>query len=55
VATRRTKKKLTDRPKYRQERALKNRRVKAKQAAARKRSVNKIKVRRKRRGKLKMR
>lgn len=55
MATRRTKKKLTDRPKYRQERALKNRRKKAKKAASRKRSVNKIKVRRERRGKLKQR
>lgn len=55
MATRRTKKSLTDRPKYRQERALKNRRKKARKAAARKRSVNKIKTRRERRGKLKKR
>jgi hypothetical protein len=55
VATRRTKKKLSDRPKYRQERSLKNRRKKAAKAASRKRSVNKIKARRERRGKLKKR
>jgi hypothetical protein len=55
VATRRTKKKLSDRPKYRQERALKNRRKKAAKSASRKRSVNKIKARRERRGKLKKR
>jgi hypothetical protein len=55
VATRRTKKKLSDRPKYRQERALKNRRKKAKKAASRKRSVGGIKARRERRGKLKKR
>jgi hypothetical protein len=55
VATRRTKKSLKDRPKYRQERSLKNRRTKAKKAAARKRSTGSIKKRRVRRGKLKMR
>ena len=55
VATRRTKKSLKDRPKYRQERALKNRRIKAKKAAARKRSTASIKKRRVRRGKLKTR
>ncbi len=55
MATRRTKKKLSDRPKYRQERSLKNRRKKAAKAASRKRSVNKIKARRERRGKLKKR
>jgi hypothetical protein len=55
VATRRTKKTLKDRPKYRQERALKNRRKKAKKAASRKRSINKIKARRVRRGNLKKR
>lgn len=55
MATRRTKKKLSDRPKYRQERALKNRRKKVSKAASRKRSVNKIKARRERRGKLKKR
>ena len=53
MATRRTKKTLKRRPKYKQERSLKNRRIKAKMAGAKKRSTNKIKARRKRRGKLK--
>ncbi len=53
MKARRSKRSLTDRPKYRQERALKNRKKKAKQAASQKRSVNKIKEGRKRRGKLK--
>ena len=53
MTARRSKKSLKARPKYRQERALKNRKKKAGQAAAQKRSVNKIKARRKRRGKLK--
>ncbi|HUS63810.1 MAG TPA: hypothetical protein VMZ28_04665 [Kofleriaceae bacterium] len=55
MATHRTKKTLKKRPKYKQERSLKNRRTKARKAAARKRSVNNIKTRRKRRGKLKKR
>jgi hypothetical protein len=55
VATRRSKPSLKDRPKYRQDRALKNRRKKAKKAAARKRTVGKIKAGRKRRGGLKKR
>ena len=55
VATRRTKNSLKDRPKYKQERALKNRRIKAKKAAARKRSVGAVKARRVRRGNLKRR
>ena len=55
VATHRTKKTLKKRPKYKQERSLKNRKIKARKAAARKRSVNNIKTRRKRRGKLKKR
>ena len=55
MATRRTKKTLKRRPKYKQERSLKNRRIKARKAAARRRSTNKIKARRKRRGKLKQR
>jgi hypothetical protein len=52
---RRSKPKLSDRPKYKQERSLKNRRKKAKKAADRKRSVNKIKVGRARRGSIKKR
>jgi len=55
VATRRSKKSLKDRPKYRQDRALKNRRTKAKKAGSRKRSIGKIKAARARRGKLKTR
>lgn len=53
MKARRSKKSVSDRPKHRQERALKNRKKKAKQAASQKRSVNKIKEARKRRGKLK--
>jgi hypothetical protein len=53
VATgRRVKKSVKSRPKVKQERALKARRRNAKLAAARKKSRNGIKERRKRRGKL---
>jgi hypothetical protein len=53
VATgRRVKKTVKSRPKVKQERALKTRRRNAKLAAARKKSRNGIKERRKRRGKL---
>jgi len=52
VKAQRSKRSLKDRPKYKQERALKARRRKARAAAAQKRSVNKIKEARKRRGKL---
>jgi hypothetical protein len=56
VATaRRTKRNLKDRPKHRQERALRTRRRKAKLAAKRKKSRNNIKARRRRRGKLRTR
>ncbi|ACY17454.1 hypothetical protein Hoch_4965 [Haliangium ochraceum DSM 14365] len=43
---RRTKRSLKDRPKHRQARALKTRRRKAKQAASRKRGLNKSRARR---------
>lgn len=53
VATgRRTKRSIKDRPKHRQERALRTRRRKAKLAASRKRSKGKAKAKRQRRGKL---
>jgi hypothetical protein len=55
VATRRSKKSLSSRPKYKQERSLKNRRTKAKLAGRRKKSVNRIKAARARRGGLKKR
>jgi hypothetical protein len=47
---RRTKKKLKDRPKYKQERRLKGRRMKARKAAAHKRGMARNKARRRRRG-----
>ena len=43
---RRTKKKLSSRPKYKQKRMLKDRRMKAKKAAAHKRGTNRAKKRR---------
>jgi hypothetical protein len=49
---RRTKRSLKDRPKHRQLKALRNRRRKAKSAAAQKRSRNGLKARRVRRGSL---
>lgn len=49
MATQRTKKSLKSRPKYKQERSLKNRRKKAKLAASRKRSLNRAKKRRQKR------
>jgi hypothetical protein len=56
---RRTKASLKTSPKYRQARALKNRRRKAKQAAAHKRGLNRSRARRRTRqnrgGKLKLR
>jgi hypothetical protein len=56
---RRSKKSLKTSPKYRQKRALKNRRGKAKQAAAHKRGLNRSRARRRtrenRRNKLKLR
>jgi hypothetical protein len=47
---RRTKKKLSSRPKYKQERRLKGRRIKAKKKAAHKRGLARSKARRTRRG-----
>jgi hypothetical protein len=55
VATRRSKPSLKSRPKYKQARSLKNRRKKNRKRAARRRSLNGIKARRMRRGKLKRR
>lgn len=49
VATRRTKKSVRNRPKYKQERALKCRRKKAKLAAAQKKGRNRSKARRQKR------
>jgi hypothetical protein len=46
----RTKRKLKSRPKFKQVRRLKDRRVKAKKAAAHKRGLNRSKARKKRRG-----
>lgn len=43
---RRTKRSISNRPKYRQERALKTRRRKAKLAASRKRGLNRSRARR---------
>jgi hypothetical protein len=47
---RRDKKKLKNRPKYKQERRLKGRRMKARKAAAHKRGMARNKARRRRRG-----
>lgn len=47
---RRTKRKLESRPKYKQERRLKGRRIKAKKKAAHKRGLARSKARRRRRG-----
>jgi hypothetical protein len=47
---RRTKKRLKNRPKYKQERRLKDRRMKARKAAAHKRGLARSKARRRRRG-----
>ncbi len=47
---RRTKSKLKNRPKYKRERSLKDRRMKAKKNAAHKRGLAKSKARRSRRG-----
>jgi hypothetical protein len=55
VATRRSKPTLKDRPKYRQDRALKNRRQTAKKAGARRRTLGRVKAGRKRRGGIKRR
>lgn len=49
VATHRTKKSIKSRPKYKQERALKTRRKKAKLAAAQKKGRNRSKARRQKR------
>lgn len=47
---RRTKKKLSNRPKYKQERRLKGRRIKSKKKAAHKRGLARSKTRRRLRG-----
>jgi hypothetical protein len=47
---RRTKRKLESRPKFKQERRLKGRRIKAKKKAAHKRGLARSKARRRRRG-----
>jgi hypothetical protein len=47
---RRDKKRLKDRPKYKQERRLKGRKIKARKAAAHKRGLARNKARRRRRG-----
>ena len=49
MATLRTKKSISTRPKYKQDRALKNRRKKAKLAAAQKKGRNRAKARRQKR------
>ncbi len=53
MATRRTKKSIKTRPKYKQERALKCRRKKAKLAGAQKKGRSRAKARRQKRGGLK--
>jgi hypothetical protein len=50
--TRRTKSSLKRRPRYQQDRSLKNRRKKARAAARHRRSLKKVKVRRLRRNRL---
>ena len=47
---RRFKKKLSSRPKYKQKRSLKDRRMKSKKKAAHKRGLGRSKARRRRRG-----
>lgn len=47
AAGRRTKRKLKDRPKYKRDRSLKDRRMKAKKAGAHKRGLGRAKKRRK--------
>lgn len=47
AAGQRSKRKLKDRPKYKRERSLKDRRMKAKKAAAHKRGLGRAKKRRK--------
>lgn len=50
---RRTKRSLKSRPKYKRTRSLKDRRIKAKSAAAHKRGLNRTRKRRRNRGKKK--
>ncbi len=50
---RRTKKKLSNRPKFKQKRRLKDRRMKARKSAAHKRGLGRNRARRKLRGKAK--
>jgi hypothetical protein len=52
ATTRRTKSSLKNRPRYQRDRALKNRRKKAKAAARHRRGLKKVKVRRLRRNRL---
>lgn len=47
AAGKRTKRKLKDRPKYKRDRSLKDRRMKAKKAGAHKRGLGRVKKRRK--------
>jgi hypothetical protein len=53
MATGRTKRKLKNRPKFKQVRRLKDRRMKARKKAAHKRGLGRNKARRQRRGKTK--
>ena len=50
AAARRSKKKLSSRPKYKSERSLRGRKIKAKKNAAHKRGLNRSRARRAKRG-----